>query len=58
MFCPKAVINNFTDFVLLYDKFAALRYNEDKLAILQQCSEKFFLVLHNFEQTRTDRNNL
>lgn len=27
MFCPKVVINNFTDFELLYDKFAALWYN-------------------------------
>lgn len=30
IFCPDVVINNFTDFELLYNKFAALRYNEDK----------------------------
>jgi len=38
MFCPKVVINNFTDFELLCDKFTALRYNEDKFAILKQRS--------------------
>ena len=42
----KVVIYNFTDFELLYDKFAALPYNEDKFEILKQCSERLFLHVY------------
>jgi len=48
IFCPDVVINNFTDFELLYNKFAALRYNEDKFEWILQFNNRERAFLHDF----------